>query len=271
MNMRTIAVTNQKGGIGKTVTVQSLAVALAERGQRVLTVDLDPQANLTLRARVQLTARQPTVFDFFVDKRPIAELIARSPQGYDLVPATDLLEQVDQDSVNHLRWPRDLRKGLAHLAADYDYCLLDTAPSVSLRFLIISALVAATDGVIIPFSANADALVGMQKLIARIEQLLPENPDLRVIACLPVRVREIKIQTHLLEQTRARLSGCLIAEPVLQHADFDKAELYRASIFEVASGGAGADAYRALADIVIASAGVKLTGRPAAAVTTVRV
>jgi chromosome partitioning protein len=269
--MRTIAVTNQKGGIGKTVTVQSLAVALAERGQRVLTVDLDPQANLTMRARVQLQPGQPTAFDFFVDKRPIAELIVRSPQGYDLVPATDLLEQVDQDSVNELRWPRDLRKGLAHVADRYDYCLLDTAPSVSLRFLIVSALVAATDGVIIPFSPNADAIVGMQKLIARIEQLLPENPDLRVVACLPVRVRDIKIQTHLLEQTRTRLTGCRVADPVVQHADFDKAELYRASVFEIASTGVGAEAYRALADIVIGSTGVELTGRPAAAAATVRV
>ncbi|MDQ2960420.1 MAG: AAA family ATPase [Candidatus Dormibacteraeota bacterium] len=262
--MRTLAVTNQKGGIGKTVTVQSLAVALTERGLRVLTVDLDPQANLTMRARVALRPGQATAFDFFVDKLPIADLIVHSPQGYDLVPATDLLEQVDQDSVNELRWPRDLRKGLAHIADRYDYCLLDTAPSVSLRFLIVSALVAATDGVIIPFSPNADAIVGMQKLIARIEQLLPENPDLRVVACLPVRVRDIKVQTHLLEQTRTRLADCTVAEPVLQHADFDKAELYRASIFEIAGTGAGATAYRALADIVVGSAAVQLTGQAAA-------
>ena len=269
--MRTIAVTNQKGGIGKTVTVQSLAVALSERGQRVLTVDLDPQANLTMRARLGLGSGQLTAVDFFVDRRPIADLVVTSPQGYDIVPATDLLEQVDQDSVNELRWPRDLRKALAHVADRYDYCLIDTAPSVSLRFLIVSALIAATDGVIIPFSPNADAVVGMQKLIARIEQLLPENPDLKVVACLPVRVRDIKVQTHLLEQTRARLTNCLVADAVVQHADFDKAELYRASIFEVSPNGIGATAYRSLADIVLGTGVAQITGRPVSNTTSVGV
>ena len=254
--MNTIAITNQKGGIGKTVTAGTLAAVFAERGYRVLAIDLDPQSNLTARAGVAVPLGAVTITDVLLQKRPIADCVVRSRQGFDVAPANDLLEELDQDTTSRDLWVRDLRKALEAVNDRYDYCLIDTAPCVSLRFLIVSALLAATSGVIIPFSLNADAIVGMQKLRARVEQLLPENPSLRVLACLPVRVRDIRVQTSLLSEVRANLGGLVVAEPVMQHADFDKAELYRSNVLEIAPNGAGAASYRAFADLVIAAAPV---------------
>jgi chromosome partitioning protein len=254
--MNTIAITNQKGGIGKTVTACTLAAVLAERGFRVLAIDLDPQSNLTARAGVTVPLGAVTITDVLLQKRPIADCVVRSRQGFDVAPANDLLEELDQDTTSRDLWVRDLRKSLEAVNDRYDYCLIDTAPCVSLRFLIVSALLAATSGVIIPFSLNADAIVGMQKLRARVDQLLPENPSLRVLACLPVRVRDIRVQTALLSEIRANLRGLVVGEPVMQHADFDKAELYRSNVLEIAPNGTGAASYRAFADLVIAAAPV---------------
>ena len=138
--MNTIAITNQKGGIGKTVTACTLAAVFAERGYRVLAIDLDPQSNLTARAGVTVPLGAVTITDVLLQKRPIADCVVRSRQGFDVAPANDLLEELDQDTTSRDLWVRDLRKSLEVVNDRYDYCLIDTAPCVSLRFLIVSAL-----------------------------------------------------------------------------------------------------------------------------------
>lgn len=250
--MKTITVTNQKGGIGKTTTTQNLGAALARAGQRVLLVDIDPQANLTTRADIHLTRTDPTMFNVFVDELPMEEVVRATNQGFDLAPGANRLIQIDTNSTDTKLWVRYLRQALTAIADRYDYCLIDTAPCLSLRFLIVSSLIAADAGVIIPITPNRDAAVGAWRLLDEIGQFRAENEDLHVLAVVPIRARNIKAQTEVLA-TFAEGSAAppLVTNSIPMHGDFDKAELWSESIFGVSPNGVGAQAFTALADLVL--------------------
>jgi len=248
--MRTITVTNQKGGIGKTTTVHNLAVALARGGSRVLGVDADPQANFTRRAGVVVEPGQSTLLEVFTEKLPIGDVVRRTAQGFDLVPCTPRLLTIDTNAPDSNNSVRHLRRSLQAVDPRYDYCLIDTAPCMSLRFLIVSALLAAESGVIIPFTPNTDAVIGVRTLLGEIEQFRAENTTLDALTLLPVRVREMKIQQTMLTALGEALPGYRIAEPVAQHGDFDKAEAFATSVFHIAPKGPGAGSYQRLAELV---------------------
>ncbi len=248
--MRTITVTNQKGGIGKTTTAHNLAVALSRTGMRVLALDADPQANFTRRAGVTVDRGEPSMLEVFTDKLPIADIIRTTEQGFDIAPCTARLLTVDTNAPDSHNSVRHLRRALQAVAPRYDYCLIDTAPCMSLRFLIVSALLAADSGVIIPFTPNTDAIIGVRTLLGEIEQFRAENATLEAVAVVPVRVRDMKIQENMLEALTAALPGYRVADPVVQHGDFDKAEAYATSVFHIAPRGPGAQSYAALAELV---------------------
>jgi chromosome partitioning protein len=248
--VRTITVTNQKGGIGKTTTAHNLAVALSRTGMRVLALDADPQANFTRRAGVTVNRGEPSMLEVFTDKLPIADIIRTTEQGFDIAPCTARLLTVDTNAPDSHNSVRHLRRALQAVAPRYDYCLIDTAPCMSLRFLIVSALLAADSGVIIPFTPNTDAIIGVRTLLGEIEQFRAENATLEAVAVVPVRVRDMKIQENMLEALTAALPGYRVADPVVQHGDFDKAEAYATSVFHIAPRGPGAQSYAALAELV---------------------
>lgn len=248
--MRTITVTNQKGGIGKTTTAHNLAVALARAGCRVLGVDADPQANLTRRAGIVVQPGQPSLLEVFTEKLPVSDVVRRTEQGFDLVACTPRLLTIDTNAPDSNNSVRHLRRSLQAVAPRYDYCLIDTAPCMSLRFLIVSALLAADSGVIIPFTPNTDAIIGVRTLLGEIEQFRAENSTLDALALLPVRVRDMKIQQTMLHALGSALPGRRIADPVAQHGDFDKAEAFATSVFHIAPKGPGAASYERLAELV---------------------
>lgn len=261
--MKIITVTNQKGGIGKTTTTQNLGAALARAGKRVLLVDIDPQANLTTRAGVRLTKADPTMYNVFVDELPVKDVVRTTSQGFDLAPGANRLIQIDTNSTDTKLWVRYLRQALAVIAEGYDFCLIDTAPCLSLRFLIVSSLIAADSGVIIPITPNRDAAVGAWRLLDEIAQFRAENEDLHVLAVVPIRARSIKAQAEVLE-TFAEGSAAppYVSSPIPMHGDFDKAELWSESIFGVSPNGVGAQAFTALADFVVrATTDIQLSGR----------
>jgi chromosome partitioning protein len=250
--VKTIAVANQKGGVGKTVTVQNLAVALSLLDKRVLVVDVDPQANLSMNSGIDLHSQKLSTFDVLVNNRGIAEIIRLSEQGYDIAPSKPILVRAEGEMKGKPGWVRRLRTALEPVANNYDYCLIDTPPTIV--FLAVNALVASNAGIIIPFFPAPNAIAGMQLVLARMEELRPENQTLRPIACVPNRMERWRVESKVLEQVKREYPALPITAPIPKHADFVKAELYRLSVFDLAPRGPVAKSFSALAQTVVDAA-----------------
>ncbi|MGD8454399.1 MAG: AAA family ATPase [Phycisphaerae bacterium] len=176
--MRSIAILNQKGGVGKTTTAVHLAAGLALAGERVLLIDLDPQSHATLHLGVQVDDNEANLADVLLRRAAVAETMRTVTDGLSLLPATiDLvsaeLDLREMDNREHV-----LAEALVPHADWLNYCLIDCPPSLGL--LTVNAL-AAADEVIIPLQAHFLALQGLGRLLETI--LLVRrglNPRLRV-------------------------------------------------------------------------------------------
>jgi chromosome partitioning protein len=177
---RIYTLVNQKGGVGKTTTAINLSAYLARLGQRVLLVDLDPQANATSSLGMDKSKVKGGVYDALVNSVPPREQVLHSPQlKLALLPASPALAGAEVELVTMLARENQLRNALAALEANYDYILVDCPPSLGL--LTINGLVAAREGVIIPVQCEYLALEGLGQLtntITRVRSAL--YPGLRV-------------------------------------------------------------------------------------------
>src|SRR5438477_2761724 len=178
--MRTIALMNQKGGVGKTTTTVNLGAALAEAGKRVLLVDIDPQAHLTINYGVEPSAELPSLYDVLVEGMEIRKAIHSVSQRVAIIPSSIDLAAAEIDLVSVLGREMLLKKRIeaSGIANEFDYLLLDCPPSLGL--LTINALAVATE-VIIPMLPHFLALQGMAKLLETIQLVGKRmNPKLRV-------------------------------------------------------------------------------------------
>ena len=160
--MRRIAVINQKGGVGKTTTAANLGAALARSGLRVLLIDLDPQAHLTLHFGIELTDEQPSVYDVMIESAPVENVARTVGENLKLVPSDIDLAAAESELVSVMGREVILREALAAAGGAYDVMLVDCPPSLGI--LTINALVAAGE-VIIPLQAHFFALQGLSKLL----------------------------------------------------------------------------------------------------------
>jgi len=166
---RVIAVTNQKGGVGKTTTTINLGAALAASDVRVLLIDADPQGNTTSGLGIQKTQGLATIYDVLVDGKEIGEAICRSGmEGLDVLPADKNLIGVNLEMVGVENRESILRQRLTEVRDKYEFILIDCPPALDL--LTLNALMAA-DSVLVPIQCEFFALEGVSELMDTIDRI----------------------------------------------------------------------------------------------------
>jgi chromosome partitioning protein len=243
-----IAFANQKGGVAKTTSTLNLAVALQERGLRVLIVDLDPQGNLTMSQGLNPDSIERSMFDVLVHRLPIREVIR--PQEVDLAVSSIDLAGAELALSSQIGRERALEKSLTPVKGDYDYVLIDTPPSLGL--LTINALVAA-DGVIVPVQCEYLSLRGLVQLENTLSMIRENlNPDVKIIGILPTmfdgRTLHAKEAVEILTENFGPLVFNTRIRKTVRYAE---APVKGSSVLKYDPRGPAADAYRDLAKEVL--------------------
>jgi len=263
--MRRIAIINQKGGVGKTTTCVNLGAALAQRGQRVLLIDLDPQAHLTTHLGLD-GAQGPGTYELLTENTALAEAVRPTESGMHLVASRMDLAAAESELISVVGREVILKNCLASVASDYDWLLIDCPPSFSV--LTLNALVAA-DEIVVPLQAHFLGLQGVSRLLDTVRLVAERlNPALRVagfVLCMH------EAGTRLAGEVVADL-GRFIAEARAQRLPWSAARIFETrirrniklaecpsfgqSIFAYAGTSHGADDYRALSDEILGESAV---------------
>lgn len=211
--MITIAIANQKGGVGKTTTAINIATAMAATGWKTLLVDLDPQGNASTGMGIASTNRDASSYDVLVDEVPLAECIQPSSiPGLDVVPATVDLSGAEVELVSVEDRTARLKAALdGH--SGHDICFIDCPPSLGL--LTLNALGAA-DTLMVPLQCEFFALEGLSQLLQTVERVQQRfNPDLGIIGIvLTMFDRRNRLTDQVSDDVRDCL-GNLVFEAVI--------------------------------------------------------
>lgn len=195
--MKILSVVNQKGGVGKTTLVFNLAHLLCDEGFKVLAVDLDPQANLTLSTIGEVPEEDLTSYHLLLN----GELPIRETESFDLIPSSLILANAELELVSSLGRELRLLKALSKLGDRYDLSIIDTPPNLGI--LTINALMA-SDGVLIPTETKPYGLAGLKHLIKVFPELKEfADKDLSILGIVPTLFeRTVILQKEALEELR---------------------------------------------------------------------
>ncbi len=256
-----IAVACQKGGTGKTTTTLTLGAALgAEKGQRVLLVDLDPQSSLSISAQVDVLEVQRSIYDVLQAalrkpgslKETLDQTILQTRfENVDIIPATLELANAELELTSSLEREKILKAILAPLRKTYDFILVDCPPSLGL--LTVNALVAA-DQVIVPVEADYLALRGVQLFM---ETTLPQiraslNKKLQVAGILLTKSDNRTLHAREVEESLKKQFGKQVFKAAVPHTvKFRDASVAGTTILTAAAKSPAAQAYRAVAQALL--------------------
>jgi chromosome partitioning protein len=243
-----IALANQKGGVAKTTTTLNLGVALAERGKRVLAVDLDPQSNLTMSQGLDPDDMERSMFDVLVHKTPIVDIIRG--REIDLAVSSIDLAGAELALSSMIGRERALQKALLPVRGEYDFILIDTPPSLGL--LTINALTAA-DGVIVPVQCEYLSLRGLIQLENTLTMIRDNlNPDVRIRGILPTMFDGRTLHAREAVEILQENFGDLVFETKIRKTiRYAEAPVKGTSVLKYDSKGNAAKAYRDLAGEVL--------------------
>jgi chromosome partitioning protein len=244
---RTIAVANQKGGVAKTTTVASLGSALAEKGRKVLLVDLDAQSCLTFSLGLDPESVELSIHDVLLGRVGAAMAIQPTDDGVDLLPATIELAGTEAQLLSRPGREYVLRTALAEVSQAYDVVLIDCSPSLGV--LTLNALTAA-DEVLIPLQCEMLSHRGVGQLLDTIhdvQRIL--NPGLRVLGVLPTMFDgRTNHARAVLADVSGRYGLPVLEPPIPKSVRFAEAPAAGRSVLATARRTRGAEAYRALAE-----------------------
>lgn len=248
MTARVIAFANQKGGVAKTTSTLSIAVALVEMGHRVLAVDLDPQGALTYSLGIDPDELQETVNDALVRRLPIEKVVVSAET--DLVPAN--IDLAGAEVVLMAKTGREyaLDRALREVHSAYDFIVIDCPPSLGI--LTINGLTAAKE-VVIPLQCEALSHRGVGQLLETIGDIRHfTNPDLRIVGLIPTLYDgRSKHAQQVLADVGGRYGVTVLEPAVRKSIRFAEATQAGKSILSFAPSHHGADAYRQLAGRIV--------------------
>jgi chromosome partitioning protein len=246
-----LAITNQKGGVGKTTTAINLAACLVERGKRVLLVDTDPQANASSGLGFDKAVIRRSVYDSLVNGLPLDQVVlVTSRVGLDLAPASAALAGAEVELVAMSRREYRLEQALAPVRGRYDYVLMDCPPSLGL--LTVNALVA-SDGVLVPIQCEYLALEGLSRLIDTVRLVRDSlNPRLRLAGIVMTMFDpRTNLSTQVVQDVVKHFPKEIFKTIVPRSIRLSEAPSYGRTILEYDNTSRGAQAYRALAEELV--------------------
>ncbi len=254
--MKLVAIANQKGGVAKTTTAINLGAALAERGQRVLLIDLDPQGNASTGLGIGSDKRDPSSYDILLGEALATDIAV--PTAVDrlaIIPANTALSASDVELQSTTRRAFQLRNrlGVDHALQDrFDFVLIDCPPSLNL--LTVNALVAA-HSVLIPLQSEFFALEGLSQLLLTIRELRQAaNPRLRIEGVLITLHDARNTLAQQVERDARQTLGDLVYRTVIpRNVRISEAPSHALPVLAYDPNSKGAMAYRALAEEFLAN------------------
>ena len=257
---RIYTLVNQKGGVGKTTTTINLGAYLAQLGQRVLVVDLDPQANATSCLGVDNANVQSGTYEALLgDTKIAASILLNERLKLSLLPSSSSLAGAEVELVDELARESRLRKAILQIKDRYDYVLIDCPPSLGL--LTVNGLMAAMDGVIVPVQCEYLALEGLGQLTQTIERvrslLFPELVVRGVV--LTMFDSRTNLANDVVAEVNSHFPNQVFKSVIPRNIRLAEAPSYGLPISAYAPASVGAQAYEALAKELLKSDGVKVS------------
>ena len=253
------AFVNQKGGVGKTTTTISLASCFARMGQRVLMVDLDPQANATSCLGVDKRHVQSGTYEVLIGScPPLAAILKNEQLGLSLIPSTQDLTGAEVELISEERREVRLRDALREIHAGYDYILIDSPPSLGI--LTLNALVAAADGAVIPVQCEYLALEGLSQLtqtIGRVRASFHPHLEIRGVVMTMFDGRT-NLGNQVIDEVRRHFPGKVFSSVIPRSIRLAEAPSHGIPISIYAPSSIGALAYQELAEEILKSDGARI-------------
>ncbi|MGB8982185.1 MAG: ParA family protein [Anaerolineales bacterium] len=256
---RIYTLVNQKGGVGKTTTAINLGAYLAQLGQRVLVVDLDPQANATSCLGVDKSTVQGSTYEALLSGDvPASSILFNERLQISLLPSSPSLAGAEIELVEDSGREFRLRSALESLDGKYDYILIDCPPSLGI--LTVNGLIAARDGVLVPVQCEYLALEGLGQLTQTIERVQAALfPGLRVRGViLTMFDPRTNLSTDVVKEVKNHFPGQVFESVVPRSIRLAEAPSYGLPISAYSPSSVGARAYEALAREILKGDGVKV-------------
>lgn len=248
---RIIAIANQKGGVGKTTTAINLSACLAEKGQKVLAIDMDPQGNMSSGLGLDKNSVEKTIYDLIIGESEVEEVLRKNAlKNLDILPANVDLSAAEIELIGIDEKEYIVKKAIEKIKDAYDYVIIDCPPSLSM--LTINAMTTA-DSVLVPIQCEYYALEGLSQLIHTVELVKERlNPVLEIEGVVfTMYDARTNLSLQVVENVKDNLQQNIYKTIIPRNIRLAEAPSYGMPINQYDAKSAGADSYRRLADEVM--------------------